>query len=216
MNETPTPPDRLGRPVPGAGKDDVPLASDTLVASAARRLVAFLIDVCLIAAFAWYVMLPFLQAMPSLPQQGHEPLSYIRTLAMAAFVSWCAYVVLFNTSDWQATPGQRLMRIYVCTVFGQELSLITATGRFIIFSAPVVILTAGGLEEIISVLPFIRDVETLAGYQVEVSEFFYPVFMGVAMIQFIMTWPLLTGNPSRVIWDQLFHTTVLQRDMRVS
>ncbi len=57
-------------------------------------------------------------------------LSLIFTIvAISLFGTWI-YHAYFESSDWQATPGKRVMSIYVTDMNGQRLSFLHATGRF--------------------------------------------------------------------------------------
>jgi uncharacterized RDD family membrane protein YckC len=49
--------------------------------------------------------------------------------AISLLLSWL-YHAYFESSDWQATPGKRVMSIYVTDMNSQRLSFLHATGRF--------------------------------------------------------------------------------------
>lgn len=189
--------------------NELPLASDLLVASLWRRLLAVLLDLGIIATLTFYGTNPALHMIIS----DVEFYGYMRILAFASFATWGLYVSLCNVSAMRATIGQGIMRIYVCDVFGARINMLKAIGRFVVFSAPILLLIAGGLEEIMSVFPalFFADPDPAMK---EVSEYFYVLVLVVALAQFMLIWPLLAGNYSRVLWDDLFHTRVLLKKMR--
>jgi uncharacterized RDD family membrane protein YckC len=56
--------------------------------------------------------------------------SLILTFAAISLVLTWLYHAYFESSDWQATPGKRVMSIYVTDMNGQRLSFLHATGRF--------------------------------------------------------------------------------------
>jgi len=55
---------------------------------------------------------------------------------LAAFLCNAGYYTLFNSSAWQATPGKRLMKIYIVRVNGQKLGQAQALERFLAFILP--------------------------------------------------------------------------------
>jgi uncharacterized RDD family membrane protein YckC len=50
-------------------------------------------------------------------------------IAIALAATWL-YFAYFESSDWQATPGKRVMSIYVTDMSGQRLTFLHASGRF--------------------------------------------------------------------------------------
>ena len=199
--------DPLQRPARNKGMAPLPLASDVLLASAARRLIAFVIDMMIITALVWYGVFPL--AMRLLPAERHNPLQLFTLLF---FLSWGLYVALCNASPLRATPGQGLMRVYVATVFGGTISFIAAIGRFIVFSAPALCMMMFGAGEILHLLPvgFSSDATLDMSYS-SFSELFYII---PVLVQFLMIWPMLNGNYNRVLWDRLFHSCVLRSTPR--
>jgi uncharacterized RDD family membrane protein YckC len=49
--------------------------------------------------------------------------------AVSLLLSWL-YHAYFESCDWQATPGKRVLSIYVTDVNGRRISFLHATGRF--------------------------------------------------------------------------------------
>jgi uncharacterized RDD family membrane protein YckC len=62
---------------------------------------------------------PSLTALPQL-----TPLAFVLTIS----VTWL-YYTLFEASSWQATPGKRILRIYVADTNGQRLTFARAGAR---------------------------------------------------------------------------------------
>jgi uncharacterized RDD family membrane protein YckC len=210
VNKSPTS-DPLNRPEKQANKALLLLASDVLVASTARRLAAFIIDACIILILALTAVFPMLMHLFP-PLQNSE---ILRLVTFSLFGVWGIYVVTFNASPLRATVGQLLLSIQVCTVFGGTLSVFAAIGRFIVCTAPVMCLLVVGVGEIIAVLPKQwRGNHLYALMHNTDNEMLYTLLMVPALMQFILIWPLLTSNYTRVLWDKLFHSCVLLRAIR--
>lgn len=90
------------------------------------RVVAFAIDVFLmfsaillmasISPARFEKFFPPVTSFTDLPQPSPAVL-----LALALF--GCLYYTIFEASSWQATPGKRIMRLYVTDLGGRRLSL---------------------------------------------------------------------------------------------
>jgi uncharacterized RDD family membrane protein YckC len=109
------------------------------------RFVAYLVDNLLMSVAMGVVFIPLalttgvlahIQALAS--SRGGQPdpaavmgiVSLILTFAAISLVLTWLYHAYFESSDWQATPGKRVMSIYVTDMNGQRLSFLHATGRF--------------------------------------------------------------------------------------
>ena len=140
---------------PGAVAVSVPANVGVAGFSAARggviyagfwlRFVAYLIDNLLMSVGLGFIFIPLaimtgaiasIEAMAT--SRGGQPdpaaimgfISLILTFAaISVLLSWL-YHAYFESSDWQATPGKRVMSIYVTDMNGQRLSFLHATGRF--------------------------------------------------------------------------------------
>ncbi|MES2984572.1 MAG: RDD family protein [Pseudomonadota bacterium] len=55
---------------------------------------------------------------------------------IGAFCGFAAYYTLFTASAWQATPGKRLLSIYVIRADGRPLTKRDACERFLAFMLP--------------------------------------------------------------------------------
>ncbi len=205
---------KVNRPKSDKEAGELPLATDVLVASLWRRLVAFIIDMAIVSALIIYVTTPILTNLFGTMDDQTIIDKYVRLLALESLLTWGIYVVCFNVSRLRATVGQRAMRIYVCDIFGNTIKLPVAMGRFLIFAAPMLVLIAGGIEDIVTVLPAMFGVAIPHAHMVEPNENFTILFLVVGLVQFLLIWPLLTGNYSRVLWDDLFNTRVLMDKMR--
>jgi uncharacterized RDD family membrane protein YckC len=203
--------DPLHRPQKRISKDALPLASDVLVASAARRLAAFIVDGCVILTLAMAFAFPLLtRVFP--PFDTAEAL---RLVTFALFGVWGTYVVVLNASPVRATLGQWVFGMQVCTLFGGTLSPIAAMGRFVVCTAPLMCLLVVGTAEIIALLPEAwRTGHFITVKHSTDNEMLYTLLMVPALVQFILIWPLLTSNYTRVLWDRMFHACVLLRSIR--
>lgn len=188
----------------------MPLPTDTMSSSFWRRVAAACIDIAIIIAAAVFIISPVVHSTYYSLTLSDMFYSYLRWVALITFLFWAIYVTLFNASHWRATIGQKLLRIQVVTIYGERISYIKALGRFILFSAPTVILFAGGIEEIFSVLPFgIFPAYDVVRTDMNITENFYILVLIVCLAQFMSVWSMLTANHSRVFWDYIWKTRVL-------
>lgn len=200
-------PDPLQRPSLTSSTASLPFASEVLMASAARRFAACIIDLLLVIMLVYWVALPL--AAEFLPYE-HRRISQLSILLF--FLTWGTYATISNATILRATPGQMIMRIYVATLFGNTISPFASIGRFIIFSAPTLCMIVLGANEVLQILPpGFSSNATLDMTYSSLSELFYII---PVLVQFLMIWPMLRGNYSRVLWDRLFHTCVLRTNLR--
>ncbi|MES2676933.1 MAG: RDD family protein [Pseudomonadota bacterium] len=101
------------------------------------RLVATFIDMIITAPIIWaaFHIIGFdMSHLPTLEQMmaGVEPVKNSKD-KIADFISWTisiTYSVYFITSKQQATPGKRIMNIYIATKDGKKLSVNRCFARF--------------------------------------------------------------------------------------
>lgn len=55
---------------------------------------------------------------------------------VAGFLCYAAYYTFFTASDWQATPGKRLLNIFVIMRNGRKPDLTESFERFIVYLLP--------------------------------------------------------------------------------
>ena len=111
------------------------------------RAIAYLLDSIIMGAaiiplFIVFAMMTgaaaHLHNLGNFPRNGQPPdpalvaalISIIFTLAAVAILITWLYHAYFESSTWQATPGKKVMSIYVTDLNGQQLSFLHATGRF--------------------------------------------------------------------------------------
>lgn len=141
--------------IPGAAAVSVPPNVGVAGFSAARggviyagfwlRFVAYLVDNLLMSVAMGVVFIPLALTTGVLAHiqvlatsRGGQPdpaavmgiVSLILTFAAISLVLSWLYHAYFESSDWQATPGKRVMSIYVTDMNSQRLSFLHATGRF--------------------------------------------------------------------------------------
>lgn len=73
-------------------------------------------------------------------------------LAVAAFATNLAYVVFFLSSPWHATPGKRVMNMYVVHADGSPLTARDALERFLAYILPSLPLYMSLLSENVAVI----------------------------------------------------------------
>lgn len=109
------------------------------------RFVAYLVDKVLMSVGLCVIFIPLaimtgamahFEALANSRRGQPDPaavmafLSLVLTFAGIALLATWLYFSYFESSDWQATPGKRVMSIYVTDMNCQRLSFLHATGRF--------------------------------------------------------------------------------------
>jgi uncharacterized RDD family membrane protein YckC len=145
----------LATPTPGAVAVSVPANVGVAGFSAASgsviyagfwlRFVAYLIDNLLMSVGLGLIFIPLAIATGAIASieaiatsRGGEPnpgavmgiVSLTLTFAAVSLLLSWLYHAYFENCDWQATPGKRVLSIYVTDVNGQRISFMHATGRF--------------------------------------------------------------------------------------
>jgi uncharacterized RDD family membrane protein YckC len=97
------------------------------------RAVAYLIDSILIASVFALIASFYPAAFPKLPDPTAISLTSLSSVSPLTFglmnlVSWL-YYAFFESSVWQATPGKRLLKLYVVDLNGRRLTFVRATLR---------------------------------------------------------------------------------------
>ncbi len=109
------------------------------------RLVAYLVDsvVMGIAVFAIFIPLvaitgvaAHLHGLEDMQRRGQPDPAlvagiitlFITFVGAALLITWL-YHAYFESSTWQATPGKRVVNLYVTDLSGQRISFLNATGR---------------------------------------------------------------------------------------
>jgi len=98
-----------------------------------RRAVAYLLDTILISAVFGLVASLYPSTFIKFPDAGPPSLTDLPQLTPFAFVltisvTWL-YYTLFESSNWQATPGKRILRLYVTDLQGRRLTFARAATR---------------------------------------------------------------------------------------
>jgi uncharacterized RDD family membrane protein YckC len=109
----------------------------SIYAGRAERFLAFLIDRILVA---------FATSIP-VALVGNEAF-----VAAAVFLTGLVYSTYFTASKWQATPGKRLLSIYVARTDRRALTTRDAFERFLAYSLPVLPFYASFIPENIAQL----------------------------------------------------------------
>ena len=111
-----------------------------------RRLISMLIDT-LILFPVLYVLLFVLPLVPN----------YAAKVVIGQLV-WFLYFAGFESSSWRATPGRRIMSLYLVLETGGAVSFAKAAMRYIIFalpSVPYLVFTATPLYQKLIELPLL-------------------------------------------------------------
>lgn len=110
------------------------------------RLVAYIIDSIIMGVAVVAMFIPIaaltgaaanLRLLEEAQRQSGQPdpaaiaaiISVIVTFAGVALLITWLYHAYFESSSWQATPGKRVVNIYVTDLNGQQLTFLNATGR---------------------------------------------------------------------------------------
>lgn len=110
------------------------------LASFFRRLIAWIIDYLLVTFISSFILSFLLVVVFGF--EGPETFEYndtfVRDMSEAIgplyyliFVIWWLYEALFLASSWQATPGKRILNLYVTDKEGYRLSFAAATIRYL-------------------------------------------------------------------------------------
>ena len=83
------------------------------------RLVAYIIDALILGAITF----PATQVLAAMGIGDHS------TNIMSIAISWM-YFAVFESSDWQGTPGKRAMGLAVTDEQGRKITVIRATQRY--------------------------------------------------------------------------------------
>jgi uncharacterized RDD family membrane protein YckC len=97
------------------------------------RAVAYLIDTIFISLVFGLIASFYPSTFIKIPGAGTTSLASLPQLTPIAFAitisaTWFYYTV-FEASIWQATPGKRVMRLYVADLNGQRLTFARAAAR---------------------------------------------------------------------------------------
>ncbi|HEY2118741.1 MAG TPA: RDD family protein [Candidatus Acidoferrum sp.] len=110
------------------------------------RFVAYLIDGLIVSVGIFGLFIPIavltgaaahLNNLENFPRNGGQMdpaviaalISVIITFAGVALLITWLYHAYFESSSWQATPGKRVLSLYVTDLSGQPISFLHATGR---------------------------------------------------------------------------------------
>jgi uncharacterized RDD family membrane protein YckC len=106
------------------------------------RLLAYIIDVIVLELFSLAIgaVLGIVLALAGVlgkiePPAGSAPLphSFVALFWIIGFALTIGYNVYFNAGTWQATPGKRLLGLYIITVTGEPVSPWLAFGRWLAY-----------------------------------------------------------------------------------
>jgi uncharacterized RDD family membrane protein YckC len=97
------------------------------------RAVAYLIDTIFISLVFGLIASFYPSTFIKFPDTGSTSLTSLPQLTPVAFAititaTWF-YYTMFEASVWQATPGKRVMRLYVADLNGQRLTFARAAAR---------------------------------------------------------------------------------------
>jgi uncharacterized RDD family membrane protein YckC len=119
--------------------------SDTKFAGFWRRLLAHIVDGLILIVPFWLIMFLFYQEN-IIGAILHLSILNSAVMQVVYFIPPIVYYVFFLSSRWQATPGKRLMKVYiVCAEDHQPLSKKRALARLMVFEAPTLLITAVGI-----------------------------------------------------------------------
>jgi uncharacterized RDD family membrane protein YckC len=125
---------------PSTSPAEIPAAPEISAAPASvvyagfwLRAIAYLFDTILVSLVFGFAASFYPAAFLKQPDATITSLSNLPQLTPAAFVTtivgvWL-YYTLFEASPWQATPGKRLLRLYVTDLFGRPLTFGRAAAR---------------------------------------------------------------------------------------
>jgi len=121
-------------PVEAPAAQEIPEAARFAYAGFWLRAVAYLLDTILVSLVFGFVASFYPAAFVKPPDAATmTSLANLPQLTPAAFVVTIAgvwlYYTLFEASPWQATPGKRMLHLYVADIFGRRLTFARAAAR---------------------------------------------------------------------------------------
>ncbi|HVB97881.1 MAG TPA: RDD family protein [Candidatus Dormibacteraeota bacterium] len=103
------------------------------------RLTAYAIDVLILSAATLIIMVPLAPLFfgtkppqPPMPGESLRPAAmlFVWTVWGLSIIGSWLYFALFEISSWQATPGKRVLGLFVTDMQGRTISFARATARF--------------------------------------------------------------------------------------
>lgn len=103
------------------------------------RLTAYAIDALILSAATLIIMVPLAPLFfgttppqPPMPGEALKPavMMFVSIVYGLAFLGSWLYFALFESSAWQATPGKRVLGLFVTDMHGGNISFGRATARF--------------------------------------------------------------------------------------
>ena len=102
------------------------------------RFVAWIIDMLILSAVGLIVLVPLVFTLfRGMPYEGpmRWPMGWPMTPPFFWYwplnlIGYWLYFALFESSTWQATPGKRVLGLFVTDMQGRPISFARATGRF--------------------------------------------------------------------------------------
>lgn len=102
------------------------------------RAVAFVLDLMIITLASFPVLLRLIEENVGSQPSMHDYIAFyssgtrqaIAFQLLLQLICWL-YFAAFESSAWQATPGKRILGLYVTDLKGQRISFLRATGRYI-------------------------------------------------------------------------------------
>lgn len=102
------------------------------------RAVAFAFDLVIITLAAFPILWKLIEENIGSQPSAHEYIAFyssgtrqaIAFQLLLQLICWL-YFAAFESSRWQATPGKRILGLYVTDLNGQRISFARATGRYI-------------------------------------------------------------------------------------
>lgn len=102
------------------------------------RAVAFVLDLLIITLAAFPILSRLIEENIGSQPSLHEYIAFYRSQTKQAIafqlllqlICWL-YFAAFESSRWQATPGKRILGLYVTDLRAQRISFARATGRYV-------------------------------------------------------------------------------------
>lgn len=95
-----------------------------------QRLLAYVADSLILGGAGWLLALPFGGLDVAVTSEGRVEGVDLRLLVPLLVVQ-CGYFILFAASQWQGTPGKRLMGLRITTLEDGPLTIFSSVGRFL-------------------------------------------------------------------------------------
>ena len=191
-----------------------------------QRLTAFMLDIFIIAIPVFTLVIPLATSvffdLSSIKSAQNQQFEFVYQfykhgvyISLIGFAAISLVLAVFATSRWQATPGKRIVNIYIARKNGSKISFADAFGRFL--SLPLFILMIQIFErrENYAALTAIKHSGNISTDLLDLEKYLNgPIAQATSYVVFvvIIVWfsKVFFSPENAAMHDSLFNTRVFQ------